>query len=176
MEQGKKSSTMAAAIPIPSNFGNVSNPVPADFLASPTSSPYTSPSTSPVVSSSFGSFTGASPFSMSPPLLSNPPAHFGNGLGLGVGQGLEGSNPALWYPCVVCTQRFQTPQPLLEHMGIFHHLIISDLHQIAELHTYVRPPLRSRHQSPHDFFQIFQFTSDRGDLHLINLCTLLLRV
>jgi hypothetical protein len=137
MEQGKKSSTMAAAIPIPSNFGNVSNPVPADFLASPTSSPYTSPSTSPVVSSSFGSFTGASPFSMSPPLLSNPPAHFGNGLGLGVGQGLEGSNPALWYPCVVCSQRFPTPQPLLEHMGIFHHLIISDLHQIAELHTYL---------------------------------------
>jgi uncharacterized C2H2 Zn-finger protein len=104
----------------------ISNGLPAEFIASPTSSPYTSPSISPV--GSFGSFPGASPFSMSPPLLSTPPMFGLNG---------GGTEGAVWYSCVVCTQRFPSHQPLLEHMGIFHHLIISDLHQIADLPTYL---------------------------------------
>lgn len=117
------------AIPIATGLREV----PADFEASPTSSPYTSPATSPVGSlgSSFGSYMGGmstSAYSMSPPLLSTPPALPFHGDAHG-GSGLL-------YPCLVCTQRFPTHQPLLEHMGLYHHLIISDLHQIADLPAY----------------------------------------
>lgn len=120
----------SAAIPIANGFRNHDREVPLDFVASPTSSPYTSPSTSPVMGSSFGSFPGSgrtSAFSMSPPLLSTPPPFGGAG-------DAEGQ---LLYPCMVCTQRFPSHQPLLEHMGLYHHLIISDLHQIADLPAYI---------------------------------------
>jgi len=122
-----------ASIAIPN--GNNPRGLPEDFLASPTSSPYTSPATSPVSSSS-GSFSGPSSFPMSPPsqqLLMSKPLP-----GLSVGHHPQFDTAAdeglvELYPCLVCTQRFPTHQPLLEHMGLFHHLVIADLHQIADL-------------------------------------------